>query len=194
MYNRVQAKEDAKSQLKGNWVKVGFIYLVLSIITIIATWIPGFIGFIVALLIAGSITLSYVFVAFKVRDGEVVYFEDVFSGFKHTLKALQLYLWQTLWVILWSLLFIIPGIIKGYSYRLAFYVLADDPETDFRTALDKSKMLTEGYKLDLFIADLSFVGWSILCLFTFGIGYFWLSSYIQVTYANLYKQILEAKQ
>lgn len=33
------------------------------------------------------------------------------------------------------------------------------------------------------------IGWGILCIFTLGIGYFWLAPYIDQTMANFYEEV-----
>ena len=96
---------------------------------------------------------------------------------------------RDLYTGLWTLLFIIPGIIKSYSYCMSFYILADHPEITVREAMNESKRMTQGHKMDLFILQLSFIGWGILATLTFGIGYFWLIPYMQVTMANTYKKL-----
>ena len=47
--------------------------------------------------------------------------------------------------------------------------------------LRKSQELMDGHKKELFLLDLSFIGWHILCMFTCGIGYIFLSPYIAQT-------------
>ena len=37
-------------------------------------------------------------------------------------------------------------------------------------AIEKSMAMMEGNKMKLFMLDLSFIGWAILCIFTLGIG------------------------
>ena len=66
-----------------------------------------------------------------------------------------------LFVFLWSLLLIVPGIIKAYSYRFVPYLLAEHPELTPREALNLSELMTHGVKGDLFVFDLSFLGWMI---------------------------------
>lgn len=188
MFTRAEVKAASKEQLKGRWAIVGGLFLVISILTIGVQWIP-YIGAIASILITGACTLSYILISFKVINKEELGIEDVFSGFRNFLKALGLLLWQTLWIWLWSLLLIIPGIIKSYSYCMSFYILAENPDMDIREALNESKRITNGYKMDLFILSLSFLGWGILAILTLGIGYFWLIPYIQVTMANVYKKL-----
>ena len=102
---------------------------------------------------------------------------------------MALYLWSALWIFLWSLLLIIPGIIKAISYSMSFYILAENQQIGVREALNISKRITMGYKGRIFMLWLSFIGWAILACVTFGIGFLWLMPYIQITFANLYKEL-----
>jgi hypothetical protein len=36
---------------------------------------------------------------------------------------------------------------------------------------------------------LSFIGWGVLALFTFGIGYLWLAPYMCMTFTKYYEQL-----
>ncbi len=60
-------------------------------------------------------------------------------------------------------------------------------------AIERSMAMMEGNKMKLFLLDLSFIGWAILCLFTFGIGFFVLQPYMQVSHAAFYED-LKAQQ
>ena len=55
--------------------------------------------------------------------------------------------------------------------------------------LKKSKEMMSGHKWDFFVLGLSFIGWAILGIFTFGLLYFWLYPYMQVSFANFYNSI-----
>lgn len=186
MINRAMIKSLSKMQLKGKWGIVGVLFLVLVVAIGLLSCVPG-VGSLITLIIGGPITLTQVFIAFKVINSEELSLNDTISGFNNFVKALLLYLWQMLWVCLWSLLFVIPGIIKSISYSMAFYILAENPDMDIRDALKQSQMMTNGYKGQLFVLGLSFLGWNLLALLTCGIGYFWLIPYMQVTYANTYQ-------
>ncbi|MBP3911839.1 MAG: DUF975 family protein [Niameybacter sp.] len=188
MFTREEVKTASKEQLKGRWGIVGGLFLVITILLIGIQFIP-YIGFLGNYIISGACTLSYIIICFKVIQREPLGIEDAFSGFKNFGKSIGLFFWQLLWVFLWTLLFIIPGIIKSYSYCMSFYILADHPEITVREALNESKRMTQGHKMDLFILQLSFIGWGILATLTFGIGYFWLIPYMQVTMANTYKKL-----
>ena len=98
---------------------------------------------------------------------------------------------RDLYTILWGLLFIIPGIVKSYEYRMIPYLLADDPTMTQEQAFAISKEMMTGNKWKAFVLDLSFLGWHILSLFTFGIlRIFWVSPYEYSTDAALYRRLL----
>ncbi len=87
---------------------------------------------------------------------------------------------------LWFLLFIIPGIVKSYSYSMVPYILADNPRIGIRRAIELSNNMTDGHKFDMFVLDLSFIGWWLLCILTLGLGSIFLNPYIDATKAELY--------
>lgn len=106
-----------------------------------------------------------------------------------------------LFTFLWVLLFIIPGIIAAYSYYMVPYILTDNPEMSSRRALQLSKDMTQGHKLEIFVLELSFLGWYLLCWipafigathgiylldFAAVIGMFLIAPYVNATKAQLY--------
>ena len=108
----------------------------------------------------------------------------------------QQYLIKTLFIMelkifLWSLLFIIPGVIKSYQYFMVPYILAENPNIETKRALELSKEMTKDEKFNIFLLQLSFIGWMFLCVFTCGIGYIFLSPYMEATFAELYQVMRE---
>ena len=91
-----------------------------------------------------------------------------------------------LYTFLWTLLFVIPGIVKFYSYRLTPYILAENPELRASEAIALSMDMTRGHKMDLFVMDLSFIGWRILGAMAFGIGIIFVNPYVDATFAQAY--------
>lgn len=92
-----------------------------------------------------------------------------------------------LYTVLWTLLFVIPGIVKGYSYMLVPYILADTPEISRKEAIALSQQLMDGHKMDAFILELSFLGWYLLSAMTAGIvGIFFVNPYFHATQAEFY--------
>jgi len=93
---------------------------------------------------------------------------------------------KNLYIFLWSLLLIIPGIIKGYSYRIVPYILADNPKIDANEAITLSRKMMAGEKFDAFVLDLSFIGWYLLGVLACGVGVLFVSPYQESTNAQLY--------
>ena len=93
-------------------------------------------------------------------------------------------------VFLWSLLFIIPGIIKAYEYALVPYILADEPYLTPEEVLSRSKNMMQGNKMKLFALGLSFIGWHLLTIVTFGlIAIFWTNPYVYASVAEMYRKL-----
>lgn len=142
---------------------------------------------IVVLLFSGALEMGlnkyYIDLVAENRQGEV---SVIFSRFDIFLKAMGLNLFMALFIWLWSLLFIVPGIIAAYRYRLAPYLMAENPGLGIREAVNMSKELMAGHKWRLFCLELSFIGWGILCLFTCGIGDLWLKPYLSAANAAFY--------
>lgn len=80
-------------------------------------------------------------------------------------------------------------IIASYSYAMTEYILADHPELSASEAISRSKEMMEGNRWRLFCLEFSFIGWSILCAFTLGIGYLWLTPYKEAAKAAFYREI-----
>jgi uncharacterized membrane protein len=91
-----------------------------------------------------------------------------------------------IFIFLWSLLLIIPGIIKSYAYRMVPYILADNPNIGAEKAIELSNEMTRGHKFDMFVLDLSFIGWYLLGTLALGIGVFLVMPYDNATNAELY--------
>ncbi len=113
------------------------------------------------------------------------FYKENYSGIVFTmlLKGIQNFLWY--------LLFIIPGIVKSYSYSMVPYILAENPNIGNRRAIELSNKMTDGHKFDMFVLDLSFIGWKLLGVLTLGIGLIFLDPYINATKAELYLVLRE---
>lgn len=110
-------------------------------------------------------------------------------GFNYMFTAFRVGGAFCLFTFLWSLLLVIPGIIKSISYSMSLLIAIEYPEISGREALKLSMKITDGYKWDIFLLGLSFIGWIILCVLTLGIGFLWLSSYIDTAYCILYLKL-----
>lgn len=135
-----------------------------------------------------AFAFNYVFVVYS-HTVEKQSFKTYFKGYSYWLQAFLGSLWNYLWVFLWTLLLIIPGIIKSISYSMIFNILAEYPDIGVRKAMNLSKEMTKGQKANLFMMGLSFIGWYLLTLITFGIAGLYVMPYIRMSYINAYHDI-----
>lgn len=73
---------------------------------------------------------------------------------------------------------------KYYSYCMNLYILANNPKIKIKKALALSIKITNGYRGKLFLLDLSFFGWYLLCCLTLGIGIIFYYPYYMMTFSN----------
>lgn len=122
----------------------------------------------------------------KTAFGQLFY---AFRGGRYGSTVLVMFL-KNLYVFLWSLLLIIPGIIKGFSYRLVPYILAENSDLDKKRVFKMSQDMMKGHKWELFVLGLSFIGWELLNVITAGIlGIFYVNPYMQATLAEFYSAV-----
>ena len=72
---------------------------------------------------------------------------------------------------------------------MAYFILRDNPQMNALEAITASRMMMNGYKTKLFCLYLSFIGWAILCVLSFGIGFLWLTPYMTLSVANFYENL-----
>lgn len=203
-----ELRAQARERLEGQWgTFVLMTFLMLVIQTILQ--IPGYIGSLLEILSPENVLASLSFsnisnilslLALPLSWGltvsllrnhreESVDLENLFDGFRggrYTRVFCALFL-VNLFTFLWTLLLIIPGIMKAFSYALTPYILLDEPELTARQAITRSCEIMEGRRWKLFCLYLSFIGWGILSLLTFGIGFLWLAPYMNASIAAFYE-------
>lgn len=168
-------------------------------------------GFMVFMAIAGIIIMFFmiigillsIFVVNPLRVGGYNYFNrlhdgttkftNIFGGFKngHYRASVRNMFLKDLYETLWTMLFIIPGIIKGYSYWMVPYITADNPNLSASRVFEISKKTMKGDKWHTFVLQLSFIGWTLLEIISFGIASYFISPYKEATYAELYAALKE---
>ena len=183
----------------GNFVAITFVFGLISGITQVLLGnevgpaILNLIG-LVLFILALPLTWGYqtLFLG-AVRGGEATA-KDMFEGYNKELfsRVLTTTLLYYVYVFLWSLLLFIPGYIKAYSYAMTPYILKDNPEMKNNAAIEESMRMMDGHKLELFLLDLSFIGWALLSLLTCGIGFLWLTPYMNMARVNFYEDLKKA--
>lgn len=143
----------------------------------------------VQFILGGVVKLGYCRFLLKNHDGEEGEVSDLFSRFEYFGDGFVLQLLTGLYTALWTLLFIIPGIVAAYKYAMAPFIMEEHPGMKASEAITASKEMMDGHKADLFVLDLSFLGWCILNIFTLGIGSLWLNPYMNASRAAFYRTL-----
>lgn len=176
---RAELKALAKQQIKGS---IGTMFVIALLTTIIT-------GTGLGSILTPGLSLSLCMIYLNMTKGQKASVGDMFEGVRHLGKAWWLNILIAFFTTLWSFLFVIPGIVKSLAYSMAGYVLADNPGLTARQALNESKRITMGHKGELFVLQLSFIGWHLLGAITFGIAYIYITPYMNATMANFYNAI-----
>lgn len=90
---------------------------------------------------------------------------------------------------LWTILFIVPGVIKYYEYSMAQYIIHDNKNLSLADVKKMSRLMTQGYKSEIFMLDLSFIGLFILSILSFGLGFIYVLPYYYTTKAMYYENL-----
>ena len=211
MWNRQQVKEQAKLIMKRNYWKMFVVTLLTGILTGGKTTIiervqdfasnnlsydaqPIFYSsnfqyiFYSFISVASILGILYtIFIGNVIVVGKNGYFiknnnenpelSEIFKGFKgNYLNVVKILFLMDLKTLLWL----------AYEYSMIPYLLAENPNLSADEAFSLSKQMTTGQKMDLFVLDLSFLGWIILGLICCGIGILFVLPYPEATKAEVY--------
>ena len=182
--NRIELKNRAKQSLTGNW-GAAILGLVIygAIVSLLSTTGVGS-------FVTGLVSLGYISLYISLLRGKTPTFEGSISAITENIgtKFVSTLL-VMLYTFLWSLLFIIPGIVKSYSYAMTPYILLDRPELSATDAIKESEKMMNGHKMELFILDLSFIGWILLSMLTCGVLILYVEPYMMATKSAFYLEL-----
>ena len=192
--NRSELKAKAKQCLGGGIFQTNWLTALLGCIIVTAVTSLSAVTAVGPIIVLGPITYGLsLFFLNQARSGSAFNIVDLFAGFKDCfLDSFLIGLLTTVFTCLWSLLFIIPGIVKSYAYSMAFNVKVDHPDYDWRQCIEESKRLTNGHKGELFMLDMSFIGWLLVGALCLGIGTLWVTPYISATKTQAYLALTAA--
>lgn len=193
MKTNAELRAAARERLGGGIFANNWMFGLLAVVIFSLLW--GVLSsFAIGLLFFGPLTVGLaVFFLFPARGGNMDIANMIFpikTGERFT-RSLLVGLFTMLFTTLWSLLFILPGIVKSYSYALAPYLVAEREELDARACLDESQRLMEGHKWQLFLLDLSFIGWMIVGMLCCCVGIYFVEPYRQAARAEFYCALVE---
>lgn len=182
----------ARESLAGNWTHAVLHYLLYWIIIGacgILSVIP-IVGWIGVIIVSGALMYGMMNFYLSMSRGVIPKTADLFSGFSRFVDTFLLYILCAIFIFLWSLLLVIPGIIAAFRYSQAYFILRDNPGISPLEAINRSKAMMDGHKGRLFMLLLSFIGWYLLALLTFGIGMLWLAPYAYTAFGHFHNDLL----
>ena len=156
----------------------------------VAAAVVVILGLLYAIFVGNVMTVSGHGWMLRHLRGEEVSVGEAFAAFRIYKPSVVTMLVRGIYVWLWGLLFIIPGIVKAYAYSMVPYIIYENPNLTANQAIKMSKKMTDGYKGDLFVLNLSFIGWMMLSVITGGlVGIFWSNPYMGLTHAGAYEDL-----
>lgn len=93
--------------------------------------------------------------------------------------------------ISFGLLSLILGFYFNLSFGMTFFILLDEPELRVLYCFLKSNIIMRGHCTKLLYLFASFIGFDLLCVASFGIGFLWVSPYKKQTIANFYLSLVK---
>ena len=190
-------KDLALQSLEGNWTKVAVAsFINFVILEVLGSGPSLFMEPTAGAIMQGVVTIillpmlwSYIVFFLRLIRKEDLAYGHLFDGFRQYVRIFLAMLLKGIYVLLWSLLLIIPGIIKEYSYAMTENILKDNPDMSGEQAICESMRMMEGHKMQLFLLDLSMIGWLILSILTLGIGFLFSYPYLCTAHAHFYEDV-----
>ena len=200
--DRISIKEKAKTMIKDNlwyiWKPMVLFFICVFALEFVALLLDraldtkaiySIVSFVVSV-VSSLVAVGYSYYCLGFVRGQKMEAIEVYNfAKKNWIVALLASLLVGLNVGIGMVLLIVPGIIAALGLSLYTYVIADNPELDATNALRKCWEITNGYKVDILVFILSFIGWCILAALTLGILFIWLMPYMTIAETLLYESL-----
>lgn len=174
----VQVVDSSVSSIWGSWDTIGLFSSLLA----------GFLIVGISYVLVDLFRESQTFSDPLKKSFTIVSRGDYFIG------SILISLLSFVWIFLWTFLLLVPGIIKSLAYSQAYYIYRDaidqQQSISCRDAISKSRALMNGHKWEYFMLQISFIGWGLLIMVTFGIAAIWVQPYYHLTMANYYRHLV----
>jgi uncharacterized membrane protein len=195
----------ARESLSGNWKTSVIVMLMIWGITILLStvvgllsldseWLGNTVNIIVSVLLILPLQWAFANALLQLVRGDNNITENTKQSFKTNYRTFVLtYLLMIIILLGIGVVTLLIGIfILNYAYRMVPYIIQEYPELSPREALKLSREMMRGHKWNLFVLDLTFIGWILLTILTLGIGGLWVSPYMQTTVAHYYEDLKQA--
>lgn len=193
--NRKELKTAAKQTLKTHYMSLMMIDFIVALLGVTITASSVYVsGKTITTMVNGGVSVGWMLLAFAMIAlliCVVIGVTEVVSArmfleskeyekvpLSHALRPLASGKWghialamgrTYLFLFLWALT-IVGGFIMAYAYAMVPYLLAENPDLTGKEAIQLSKEMMIDHKWELFVVDLSMIGWALLGVITCGFG------------------------
>ena len=173
---------------KGKWgIAIGATAIFFAIY--ISINIIPFVGFIISFILLPQLMVGQAIFYLSIsrhQDAKLDQLFETLSDGSRFGTAIGAYFLMILFIVLGFICLIIPGIILAYGFSMTYYILAENKEIGAYNALKESYNMMIGNKFKFFCLSCRFIGWYILSICTFCIGFLWFAPYINTSMAKFY--------
>ncbi|MEG1609220.1 MAG: DUF975 family protein, partial [Clostridia bacterium] len=199
--NRIALKSIAKKCNSNCFFRIFFLPIIIQFVIMAPIIISAFFAMPIITLVVALVSLllmeapalvvinNYCLINLK---GQPRDFASIFAPIVGAKKYFSIICVAMLKILIISLGFvclIIPGFIAIYALSMTDYIMCEKKKFGIIETIKLSFDMTKGHKTELFVKDLSFLGWNFLVLITFGIAGLWVQPYIQLTSACYYEAL-----
>lgn len=202
MILRKELKKNAKNQLKNNWLISIGVTIIATILLFLVDRISNYVindesiiisilGMIITFFLSGLISVGVCKFFINLVNKSNPKFSDLWYGFNfnRVIKVCGVSLLLGIIITIGMLLLVVPGIIFALMYSQIYYILADKPNISIIECLKESSRIMKGHKIELFILELSFIGWIVLTIVTLGVAGLYYLPYYNTTLAKFYLEV-----
>jgi len=173
-YKQTQGEQPGqKMLLEGFKQKFGDSFLAGLLVGLIAA-IPTVLGIIIGF---GKLIRTFTMMRYSYYG----YYGDYTTGFS----------FGSLLLTIIEIALVVACVYITYAICMSMYILVRETDKTAVGAIKKSWAMTKGHKGRLFVFDLSFIGWGILCCLTFGILLIWVAPYYRSARTVLFNDIYD---
>lgn len=183
--DRTLIKNEVKAALKGKWI---YLFVILAVMGAVSSPLAG--------LLFPVLMFGFYVISLDVLNGQEIdvnKFIEPFKDLNQALKLIAVSLLVGLLVGIGFALFLVPGIILMMMWSQASFIMMENPELGVLDAMKKSSEMMKGYKMDLFMFHLSYIGHYLLVMITFGLWLIYFMPLIEVAKVNYYKHLKKAR-
>lgn len=204
MIDRKEIKSIAKQKLKGKALKIGVPYVIATaLLNAIYLFIFGvdpeltrasLIGQIILTVTSSLVGFGAITGALRASEGKEIprWIDCMTWDLDKFAKYMIFTLFYVFAVNVGLFILVIPGILISLIFMFGQYLIVLK-DYDVLEAFTGSKELTKGRLKELFVLNLSFLGWAILSSVTFGIANIFVRPYMDVVFIEYIKRLESCK-